>query len=139
MQRKNVANNLPTKIILTIQSAGQGLRRLGVSACDSRCIFKKRGVRVWIIICKQKFECYTACGPSDGKGNWVKINPMTNKPFRKKGYDLNKKAFSHILDKWANEIHGHSKRLDFRLKKTADGFSATFIKFSDNRNIQTSP
>lgn len=135
MLTNKIANDLPNKIILTIQSAGKGLWRLGISTNDSRFIFKKRGVRVWVIIGKDKFECFTACGPSDEMGNWIKINPNSTKSIRKKGYDLNKKAMSPILGKLAKEINEYSKRLDFELGKTEDGFFVKFLKFSSSCKI----
>jgi len=127
-------------ITLTVQSAGSDRFRLGVSAKDSRNIFKRRRVRVVIKFHdKNEIVCSTACGPADKNGKWTKINPKTKKPFRKKGYDLNKVELSKHLSKVVGQIKTRSKKIDFRITKKSDGYLLTFLRYTDFPEIKTSP
>lgn len=127
-------------ITLTIQSAGSNRFRLGVSAKDSRNIFKRRRVRVVIKFRKKKeIECFTACGPAGKNGKWTEENPKTKKSFRKKGYDLNKIELSERLNKVVGQIKTRSKKIDFQIKKLSNGYLLTFLRYTDFPDIKTSP
>jgi hypothetical protein len=120
-------------IILTVQSAGKNKLRLGIGVHDSRNLFKCRGVQVTIKINGlNDINCVTTCGnPCDKNGLWIKFNPKTKKPYRKKGYDL----YNAKLSKW---LLGHSeiklskersKRLEFEVEKSIDGFILRYLRF----------
>ncbi len=74
-------------------------------------------------------DCNTACGnPCDKKGNWIKLNPKTSKPFVKKGYDLNKKELSIWLSKkYPNKIKGKPRKLEFDLTLQREVFLLNFV------------
>jgi hypothetical protein len=67
------------EIILKVQPCGNNKFRLGISACDSRYIFKKRGFEVCLQLETIFFKTKTKCGPPDDNFNCAKC---------KKGYDL---------------------------------------------------
>ena len=106
------------KIInLTLQDAGNGRKRFGISAKDSFEIFKGRDVKVTIKINGNSFETKTSCGIPFENGKPLKINRNGNE-FRKKGYDLYSAEIDLFLKK--NEkmfkLNGKSKFLPFILE-----------------------
>lgn len=121
-------------ILLTVQSAGNNRLRLALDVHNSRTLFKCRGIKIVIKIKGlNDISCKTTCGnPCDRNGIWVQHNPKTNKPYRKKGYDL----YDAELSKWLIEhpdiklSQERSKRLEFKIAKTVEGFILTYVKFS---------
>ena len=117
-------------IILTAQSNGSGGWRLGINCEDSKKIYRCRKVKVRLFLTNDLFiECFTACGnPCDKNGSWIPINPKTNRPYRKKGYDLNKKELSEWLSKnYPNKIKGRPRKLKFEFIKEEKLFLLNFI------------
>jgi hypothetical protein len=117
-------------IILTVQSNGSGGWRLGINQEDSKSIFKCRKVKVRLLISRDLiFECNTACGnPCDKKRNWIKLNPKTNMPYVKKGYDLNKKELSIWLsENYPNNVKGKPRKLKFDLSIESEVFLLNFV------------
>lgn len=117
-------------IILTVQSNGSGGWRLGINSEDSKNIFRCRKVMVFLKLpVKILIECFTACGnPCDKNRNWIKLHSKTKKPYRKKGYDLNKKELSEWLSKnYPNEIKGEPRKLKFNISKKKEIFILNFI------------
>jgi hypothetical protein len=117
-------------IILTVQSNGSGGWRLGINCEDSKNIFRCRKVKVRLSLPNDLFiESFTACGnPCDNKGNWIKLNPITGKPYVKKGYDLNKKELSEWLSKrYPNKIKGKPRKLKFHLIIEKEIFLLNFV------------
>jgi len=113
-----------------VQSNGSGGMRLGISSEDSKNIFIHRKVIVLLHLTNiEIIKCKTACGnPSDGNGKWIPINPKTKKPYRKKGFDLNKKELSQwLLSNFKKTTKGESITLKFNLEKTGDTFCLYFI------------
>ena len=116
-------------IILTVQSNGSGGLRLGISSNDSRNIFKYRKVIVLLHLPNiETIKCRTACGnPNDENAEWISINPKTQKPYRKKGYDLNKKELSQwLLSNYNKTTKAESIKLKFNLEKKEDAFYLYF-------------
>jgi hypothetical protein len=116
-------------IILTMQSNGSGGMRLGISSNDSRNIFKCRKVIVLLHFPNiETIKCRTACGnPIDENGEWISINPKTQKPYRKKGFDLNKKELSKwLLSNFKKTTKAESIKLKFNLEKIGDTFCLYF-------------
>ena len=116
-------------IILTVQSNGSGGMRLGISSDDSRNIFKYRKVIVLLHMPNiETIKCRTACGnPIDNNGKWIPINPKTQKPYRKKGFDLNKKELSKwLLSNFKKTTKAESIKLKFNLEKKEDTFCLYF-------------
>ncbi len=117
-------------IILTVQSNGSGGWRLGINQEDSKNIFKCRKVKVRLLIARDLiFECNTACGnPCDKKRHWIKLNPKTNMPYVKKGYDLNKKELSIWLsENYPNNTKRKPRKLKFDLTVEGEVFNLKFI------------
>ena len=116
---------------LTVQSNGSGGYRLGINTEDSRDIFKCRKIRVRLFLPdKRKIVCLTACGnPCDKNGNWVAVNPVTLSPYRKKGYDLNKKE----LSEWIKENSMvPPKKLIFKLSHNGKEIHLRYIPKKDD-------
>ena len=107
-------------LILTVQSNGNGGYRLGISKEDSLEYFKCRGVRVHLYLgTNKRLMCKTACGNCcDERGNWLKNNPKTGKPYSKKGYDLNHKELSEWIktEGFNNYKTGYPKKLIFKIE-----------------------
>lgn len=117
-------------IILTVQSNGSGGWRLGINSEDSKNIFICRRVKVRLCISNVPFiECFTACGnPCDDNGNWISLNPETGKPYKKKGYDLNKKELSDWLsENYPNDNKGGPRKLKFTCVKEKHLFILNFV------------
>lgn len=117
-------------IILTVQSNGSGGWRLGINTEDSKKIFRCRRVKVRLCISSvQIIECFTACGnPCDDNGNWISLNPNTGKPYKKKGYDLNKKELSDWLsENYPNDNNGGPRKLKFTCVKKNHLFILNFV------------
>lgn len=120
-------------IILTVQSNGSGGWRLGINCSDSKNIFRCRKVKVLLYLPKiDIIECYTACGnPCDKDQKWIRLNSKTGSPFRKKGYDLNKKELSNWISKnYKNDKKRRPRKLAFNLSKKLDVFHLHF-KFEE--------
>lgn len=118
---QNMGNTEINTILLSIQSAGKNKYRLGISVKDSFHIFKCRGQAVEIHIPGFKIiKCRTTCGnPCGDDGNWILINSETEKPFRKKGYDL----YDVDLSNWLCELPSRKLSKEWS-KKLAFSFSS---------------
>lgn len=126
-------------ITLTIQSNGSGGWRLGINCKNSKTIFRYRKVKVFLYLPNHEtIECYTACGnPSDKYGKWMATNPKTGMPYRKKGYDLNKKELSKwIVDNYINIEKNKERSVKFNYKKLLDCYH---LYFDCNNNNQPIP
>ena len=117
-------------IVLTVQSNGSGGFRLGINTSDSKNIFKCRKVKVCLKLDSNLFiESYTACGnPCDKNREWIKLNSKTKKPYRKKGYDINKKELNFWLSQnYPNKIKGKPRKLRFSIFEDNNTFFLEFI------------
>lgn len=122
-------------IELFVQSNGAGGFRLGISVNDSKEIFKCRGVRVQLHLPTNIIiDCKTSCGnPCDEDGSWLKLNPRSGLPIRKKGYDLNSK----ILSTWISKNYPKDPKSDrvvlkFKIEHKDECFQLTFDKKKKN-------
>ena len=118
-------------LYLTVQSNGKGGYRLGINKKNLKNIFKCRGKFVSIELNSSKtVKCRTACGnPCDKIGNWILINSKSNKPYRKKGYDLNNKELSEWIktNRFYNYDNGKPTKLKFTLIIMKDELHLKFV------------
>jgi hypothetical protein len=126
---QNLGNMEIKRIFLSIQSAGKNKYRLGISVKDSLNIFKCRGQSVEMHIPGLKtIKCRTTCGnPCGENGIWIKSK--SDKPLRKKGYDL----YDPDLSKWLREMparklsNSWSKKLEFSFSFNSGVIKLVFI------------
>ena len=124
------------RISLTVQSAGNERYRLGINTLDSRTLFKCRGKIVILELSKTlTIKCKTSCGAlCDANGDWLLVNPKTNKPYRKKGYDLYDKELNSWIVK--NQFHNYKSRnpprLSFQLTTDEESIYLKYIKNAHN-------
>lgn len=124
-----ILNNPLTEIKLTIQDAGKGKFRFGVSVPDSKLHFLIRGRNVKINLSK---DCVvftkTLCG--------VKSFLEPDEDYllkRKKGYDI----YSTCIDAWIKnnlldkKINGKRKVAIFKLTKSKDWLVLTFLSIAN--------
>ncbi len=94
------------EITLTVQPCGKGEFRLGISSKNSKCIFKKRGAKVYLkLLGIFQFTTRTKCDPPGNDFNRKKC---------KKGYDL----YDIRIHNWikSNDFHCYKPRIPTKLK-----------------------
>lgn len=115
-------------IWLSLQDAGNGKKRFGISSKISSEIFKGRYIPVEIRIDDLIFQTETTCGIPYENGK-PKTMTRNGNPYKKKGYDLYSREISNWIIENENQfiLKGKSKRIIFTIVKVKNKYILTKI------------